>query len=158
MILDVIEAEGITATARTPEKGPQIGGPGFHLAMYIVGGGLSAFIAGVAGAAGTDAWKKSKALVKRLHDAYVSRYPTPPEVLAELELELVDEEGTRLFLRSSYPDEAFERVEDREFEPNTWYVWDEERGEWSARVPGTLGFDPHPRRSLWQRFRRLFGR
>jgi hypothetical protein len=159
----VFRSEGIEVETRTREPTGVGNGLGFHVALYVVGTSISAFLAGYFGAAGTDAWRKTKALLGRLRQFHGERYPqeAPPGVEVELELEVADESGTHVFMRSGASDEAFRKLlELEEFEPHKWYVWDGDRGEWAEREPGGLGWTPAPHSAsgLRERLRRLFRR
>jgi hypothetical protein len=166
-VADVFRSEGIPAEVRTYQPPPVGNGWGFHVLLLIVGSGLTPFIAGYFGAAGADAWRKTKEFVGKLKQHHHDRYPEQP-MDAELELELVDNEtGTHVFIRSSMPDDGFQKLPDLEFEPDTWYVWEPAEGEWVKREPGGLGFTPDdlypppdaPARPRFRdRLRRLFRR
>ncbi len=151
----ILADEGIDARPRTFPPLPIGDGVGVFV-ILVVGGlayrSLRAFLDAFFTAAGEDAWKR---VARKLGEDARERCPDVPPEMVEAEIELQHPEtGERIFLRSSHPDEAFRKAREIDFEPNTWYVWQD--GEWVGVPPGELGFTPDP--DEWERIRtRLLG-
>jgi hypothetical protein len=85
---------------------------------------LTAFLTALAGAAGADAWRGLKSFVAGVFEA--RRAPDRPDGAISWE----DERRT-VILTDRIPDEGFHQLTSGELPASGYFVWDEERGEWT---------------------------
>jgi hypothetical protein len=129
----LFEGEGIPVEVRREDAYPPIGnGAGFTILVALLGMSVGAFINGYFGAAGKNAWEKSKVLLRKLKEDHLRRYPSESPT-AEGQITIKDvEHRIQLTLRTDLPEEAYEKlsvlgISDQE---NTSYYWDNDSHEW----------------------------
>jgi hypothetical protein len=133
VVQDLFETVGIRVEVRLESAYPPEGnGAGFAILAALIGMTLGNFVTGYFQAAGADAWRKSKDLMRGLKEDHLRRYPSEPPT-AEGQISFKDVKHRRhLNIRTDLPDEAYAKLSEVDFDAreDVAYSWDPEKEEW----------------------------
>ncbi len=131
----VFEEQGIPVEVRLESAFPQEGnGAGFTILVGLFGMTVAGFLNGYLHAAGEDAWKKSKDLLRNLKADHHKRYPSEPPSAEGLVAFKDVKRRIQINLQSDLPEVAREKLSELVIsdQEEVSYSWNEERQEWEV--------------------------